>query len=164
MLLQSLCTSDPISLPEAPDGSCEFGGFRIDTGTDTDDDILDPEEVVNTYFVCNGLPGVIGPEGPPGQSPLLEVSEEPPGPNCPNGGVKIETGIDANENGSLDESEVTDTTYVCNGERGPGGNGCALTASGSGKDALAGVLIFALLPLAVIMRRKFIQRRSGIGK
>ena len=37
---------------------------------------------------------------------------------CPNGGVAIESGIDYNDNGVLDPSEVMTTSNVCNG--GPG--------------------------------------------
>ena len=38
--------------------------------------------------------------------------------DCPNGGVKIEMGIDDNMNGTLDSSEVDKTEYACNGTAG----------------------------------------------
>ena len=38
--------------------------------------------------------------------------------DCPNGGVKIEMGIDDNMNGTLDSSEVDKTEYVCHGTAG----------------------------------------------
>ena len=41
--------------------------------------------------------------------------------DCPNGGVKIEMGIDDNMNGTLDSSEVDKTEYVCNGTDGTAG-------------------------------------------
>ncbi|MCP4755787.1 MAG: hypothetical protein GY866_33400 [Proteobacteria bacterium] len=41
--------------------------------------------------------------------------------NCPNGGVAIETGIDENGNGVLDDDEVDETQYVCNGVSGQNG-------------------------------------------
>ena len=86
------------------------------------------------------------------------MSPEPPGPNCPNGGVKIETGIDTNENGMLDENEVTDTVYVCNGEPGEdGGSKCSLTPANSISDpsALLGLLAYILIPAAIVVRRRF---------
>jgi hypothetical protein len=85
------------------------------------------------------------------------VTEEPPGPNCEFGGVKIEAGTDTNQNGVLDPDEVEETFYVCNGEPGEkgqrGSNGCAVTGSGGGKDSFSGLLVLALIPLAVFFRR-----------
>ena len=52
------------------------------------------------------------------QHPLnssTSVAEEPPGPNCAYGGMAIHSGMDSNENGKLDESEIESTAYVCNG-------------------------------------------------
>ena len=50
---------------------------------------------------------------------------EEAGDNCENGGIKIETGLDTNANGELDEDEVDDslTKYLCNGNDGEGGSG-----------------------------------------
>ena len=50
--------------------------------------------------------------GPP---TLVRVDSEPPGVNCPSGGVVIRTGIDKNGDGFLDDAEVTSSQYVCNG-------------------------------------------------
>ncbi len=47
---------------------------------------------------------------------LVELSEEAPGSNCTNGGTAIVTGIDENEDGVLQEGEVTDTAFVCDVE------------------------------------------------
>ncbi|MCH8844906.1 MAG: hypothetical protein IID61_18260, partial [SAR324 cluster bacterium] len=62
---------------------------------------------------------------------VLEAEDE----NCPTGGSAFDVGIDANGNGVLDEDEVTETVYVCNGEDGqvslifisgePAGDNCA---------------------------------------
>ena len=71
-----------------------------------------------------GEQGDTGPQGPggnPGHAALVDTSTEPAGTNCANGGIKIEAGVDTNDNGTLDASEVTSTTYVCDGD--PGGNG-----------------------------------------
>ena len=38
-----------------------------------------------------------------------------PGENCTNGGVLIETGIDENQDGDLNASEVTSSEYICDG-------------------------------------------------
>lgn len=53
-------------------------------------------------------------EGPRGLSSLLTVTDEPPGITCSNGGKRVDNGIDKNENGVLDPSEIASTNYVCN--------------------------------------------------
>lgn len=52
-------------------------------------------------------------------SELVKSEPEAPGPHCANGGIAIHTGTDSNEDGLLQESEVEETSYVCNGA--PGG-------------------------------------------
>src|SRR5580765_2237860 len=56
-----------------------------------------------------------GPAGVGGSNALVSTSAEPPGVNCPNGGTKIDVGIDRDGNDVLDPSEVTGTSYACNG-------------------------------------------------
>jgi hypothetical protein len=67
-----------------------------------------------------GPTGATGPQGPAGVNglnALIKTTTEPSGTNCANGGTKIETGLDANENGVLDLSEINtiQTKYLCNG-------------------------------------------------
>lgn len=56
-------------------------------------------------------------ESDPGQTTsgvrLNDVVSEAPGMNCPYGGQALRTGIDANENGELESSEVDGVSYVC---------------------------------------------------
>ena len=82
-----------------------------------------------------GLTGATGPAGPQGAqgiqgvagvnglNALVKTTVEPAGINCATGGTKVETGIDANNNGILDAGEVNaaQTTYVCNGATGTAG-------------------------------------------
>ena len=56
-----------------------------------------------------------------GHNALVLVSPEAAGTNCTFGGQKIETGLDANDNGTLEQKEVTNTSYVCNGSNGSSG-------------------------------------------
>src|SRR5205807_225669 len=66
---------------------------------------------------------------------LTVTTAEPPGPNCPDGGTRIDAGLDANGDGTLDLLEVTATTYACNGAAGaPGSNG------GTGPTGLTALL------------------------
>ena len=65
----------------------------------------------------NGAVGATGPAGSNGLTALIKTTAEPAGANCATGGTKVETGLDANNNGVLDAGEVnvSQTTYVCNG-------------------------------------------------
>ncbi len=65
-----------------------------------------------------GSQGIQGPQGIAGTnglSALINTTTEPAGANCANGGTKIETGLDANGNGTLEAGEinVAQTRYVC---------------------------------------------------
>jgi hypothetical protein len=61
------------------------------------------------------LLGGCGPGSGADPRSLASVAAEPSGDNCPAGGQKIITGIDANGNGILEASEVQQVAYVCNG-------------------------------------------------
>ena len=64
-----------------------------------------------------GSNGSDGTNGVDGINTLINTITEPAGANCTNGGTKIEVGLDANNNGALDNNEVNSslTKYVCNG-------------------------------------------------
>jgi OmcA/MtrC family decaheme c-type cytochrome len=98
--------------PEPAGSNCANGGTRVDVGVDTNNNgVLDPSEITNTSYVCNG----------PGTTSLVATVAEPAGANCPFGGTKIETGIDTNNNGVLDPTEIdaAAVTYIC--ASGPSG-------------------------------------------
>jgi hypothetical protein len=65
----------------------------------------------------NGVDGTNGTDGTNGKTALTRTTKEKAGANCKYGGSKFETGIDANNNGTLDDNEVTttQTKYVCDG-------------------------------------------------
>jgi len=65
----------------------------------------------------DGANGTNGTNGTNGKTTLTKTTKEPAGANCTYGGTKFETGLDANNNGILDSSEVitTQTKYVCDG-------------------------------------------------
>jgi len=71
------------------------------------------------YFGCRK--GDIGPQGLPGTKSLLDVHPLAAGTACPNGGVIILSGIDINNDGKLDSTEVDQTQNVCNGANGAAG-------------------------------------------
>jgi hypothetical protein len=93
--------------------NCSSGGYKIISGTDLNNDgTLDENEIQNTEYICNG------DDGNNGNNSLLNVISEPAGENCSSGGYKIINGLDLNGNDILDESEIQNTQYICNGDDG----------------------------------------------
>ncbi len=86
--------------------NCENGGMKIESGLDLNaNGLLDPNEVTNTSYVCNGSDA---------NNNLTKIASELSSDNCENGGLRIESGIDSNNNGILDDDEILATAYVCN--------------------------------------------------
>jgi len=95
---------------EAAGAKCLDGGLKVETGIDTNrNGTLDAGEVQQTEFVCNGVNN---------QNTLTKYTTEHAGSNCGAGGQKIETGRDSNGDGTLEENEIQQTMFVCNGMNG----------------------------------------------
>lgn len=106
---------------EPAGANCPNGGTKLETGVDSNmNGTLDSSEVnaAQTSYICNGA----------SSTTLVTTSPEPAGANCPAGGVKIESGVDANGDGILQPSEVNAalTTYVCTGTTGPSATSAGL--------------------------------------
>lgn len=98
------------------DADCLYGGIIVETGVDSNkNNILDAEEVSKSQKVCNGTQGSSGTDG---LSALVKLTQEATGANCLTGGVRIDSGMDTSKNGVLDPSEITSTSYSCNGAAG----------------------------------------------
>ncbi|NVJ61162.1 MAG: alkaline phosphatase [Gammaproteobacteria bacterium] len=60
--------------------------------------------------------GTDGQDGSNGLTSLVSQTALSVGnANCPNGGTQIDSGVDTNNNGTLDSSEITSTSFNCNG-------------------------------------------------
>ena len=59
--------------------------------------------------------------GDDGASALIITTDEAPGANCSNGGIRIDTGLDDGD-GILDAGEVDSTVYICTGDTGDTGD------------------------------------------
>jgi hypothetical protein len=92
-----------------------------------------------------GLPGTNGTNGNNGQNTLVNTTAEPTGTNCATGGVKLEYGLDANNNGTLDAGEINAslTKYICNGNVGATGPQGSVGAGGKRLGKL-GTTIYTL--------------------
>jgi hypothetical protein len=91
--------------------NCANGGTKIEVGLDSNSNgILDALEINSTLtkYVCNST-------STNGYNSLINTTIEPLGVNCSNGGIKIEVGLDLNNNGNLDSNEVqtSKTKYLC---------------------------------------------------
>ncbi len=158
-LLLSSCTGSGgtralIRVKAEPTGlNCGTGGSRIETGLDVNGNgELDPAEVTDTQFVCNGAMGPEGSMGQPGEaaaSVLVQTLPEPAGMNCVNGGQRVFAGADTNGNGVLDLSEVSVTSYVCDGAPGPGIKW--VTVTGAAQQAAANTGYLANNPTARVV-------------
>lgn len=81
----------------------------------------------------DGSNGKDGTNGAPGISMLVRTVAEPASANCASGGQKLQLGPDVNGNGQLDDDEVQESRYVCNGNSvtGPAGATGAPGAKGA---------------------------------
>ena len=111
---------------EAPGANCAIGGSRIEAGLDADGNgSLGASEVSSTQYMCSGGAGSSA------VNTLVQMLDEPSGPNCAAGGKAIKLGSDSNANGVLDAQELSSTQYVCNGANGTNGADGADGANGT---------------------------------
>jgi alpha-tubulin suppressor-like RCC1 family protein len=113
------------AIEELPGPTCPAGGTQIVSGTDTNrNDGLDETEITARSYVCNGQDGAngsVGASGSTATTSLVVVTTEPAGEHCASGGQRIDVGTDADANGKLATTEITGTSYVCNGTAGTSG-------------------------------------------
>ena len=66
-------------------------------------------------FIFLGCQPEDGENGVSGLNSITFFSKEAPGLNCQYGGIRIDVGLDSNSNLTLEENEIEDTKYVCDG-------------------------------------------------
>jgi hypothetical protein len=105
--------SSLLDMSNEPEGAeCAAGGQKLTSGLDFNrNGTLDIDEVIQTKYICNGVSPVVHPS-------LVKTENVGPGEFCANGGVKISSGLDVNEDGLLSEGEITGNAYICHGEDG----------------------------------------------
>ena len=98
-----------LTIEEPAGANCEYGGLKVETGLDSNSNsTLEPDEVQKTDYVCNLV----------GNNSLINIVDEPEGANCGDGGIKVDTGLDLDQDGILDDVEIQITRYLCNGVDG----------------------------------------------
>ncbi|WP_197477257.1 hypothetical protein, partial [Alcanivorax sp. HI0044] len=105
--------SSLLDMSNEPEGAeCASGGQKLTSGLDFNrNGTLDIDEVIQTKYICNGVSPVV-------HSSLVKTENIGPGQFCDNGGVKVSSGLDVNEDGLLSEGEITGNAYICHGEDG----------------------------------------------
>ena len=111
------------------DHLCEEGGADIFIGNDLNfNGILEENEVTSTTRLCHGKTGLSGPQGATGPNggsgiaSLVNTSVLNYGNDtCFYGGLLIESGLDLNNSGTLEDSEVISQDFVCDGAIGSNG-------------------------------------------
>jgi MYXO-CTERM domain-containing protein len=89
----------------------------------------------------------------------VAVVAEPPGENCPEGGQRLDSGLDLDADGELGAAEVRQTTFVCQPAAAPAAGGCAVSPAATPGAWPVPLLLALALTLAAAGRR----RRSGHG-
>lgn len=147
--------------PEPEGANCAIGGSKVQAGIDSNGNgVLDAGEATVAYL-CHGTPGnngangadgsdgADGKDGAGGKNSKINIAVEPAGANCASGGLRIQSGIDSDGDGTLAPDEVATTSYVCHGDKGDDGKGgCTSTGAASGLTPLL------VLALAALRRRR----------
>lgn len=97
------------SVAEPAGANCAEGGTRIDFGLDDDGSgTLDDTEVDGSSYVCDAT------DGPAGLNSLIAITDIAAGTDeCPNSGIRIDYGLDDNDDGTLDAGEVDRSQLLC---------------------------------------------------
>ena len=110
-------TSVQTSTFDGKQGNCTNGGIKVEPLIDG------VVQTAQTQYICNGADGQIGNNGHNGENGQnghnsLVISSTEVGDICANGGLRIDSGLDTNDNNTLDADEILITRHICNGTNG----------------------------------------------
>ncbi|MGE0562073.1 MAG: hypothetical protein AB7O47_09670 [Flavobacteriales bacterium] len=88
---------------------------------EVDGDPMGITQLLSVPYALFAKESANGPAGLPGKNSLMNITPEPAGANCSAGGNKVESGLDDNNDGTLQLLEVDYTYFVCDGVAGPTG-------------------------------------------
>jgi len=96
-----LVRADPASAAD-----CPYGGSVVSSGLDRNrDDTLQDAEITTRTPLCNPVPTPL--------QLVVRLVAEPPDAHCSAGGTAVQSGLDDNRNGQLDDAEVSHVDYLC---------------------------------------------------
>lgn len=144
------CRNDEFTLERIdPGAECPNGGVRLTVPGKAPQVVCDGADGTNGTNGSNGTNGADGANGDAGVdgqvSLVRQVAISAGDVRCPTGGVEVQSGIDTSGDGTLDASEVTSRTVVCNGNTGallgsttpPAGDAGTATIKANGGFGLA---------------------------
>ena len=113
---------------------CRYGGTVVFSGADEDGDgVLSASEEQGSFVVCQGVPG-------DATAPIIVPQDADPA-DCPMGGSRLNIGVDLDQSQTLEESEVTQSFVVCNGEVGESGLTSLVVVDVDGAQGCTGDLV-----------------------
>jgi len=93
---------------------CPNGGSATRVGLDNNGDgALADDEVTGQSVVCDQVKAP--PPAPPPHVVVQFLTGTAADGHCPAGGVVVQAGIDSNGSGRLEDGEITETDYLCDG-------------------------------------------------
>lgn len=112
--------------------------------------------ILVAFFACEDDEDVIIPK-----ETLYNFSREPEGANCASGGVKIEEGLDTNDNGVLDPEEVISTSFVCDEVSEPEGKTFVLISGEISNEEASSRIASDVGPNTQVIR---IEKTQGLSE
>ena len=117
--------AEPISMlivTEDTTEGCPGNGVLLTFGADDNQDgTLEAAETEGSTTICDGARGANGAPGTSGANVRMTTSTVPSGETCPEGGLAYAWGLDLDANGTLDATEVLETSFLCHGLNGTDG-------------------------------------------
>lgn len=138
-----------IAVLEATGEQCPAGGKVYAVYNDDNENLtLDPsEQVLSSQSVCNGSTGATGANGQNGSNAMISMNRVTVEIDaCASlSGVQLSTGVDVNNNNSLEASEITQTTILCDGATG-GTGATGATGAGGPAGSNGHSVVFSIVP------------------
>jgi len=138
---------DTCEFDEGNDASITLGPLADNGGPTQTRALLDGDPLEGATEDCDALDS----EGvPTGMSIGIDQRSftRPFGPDCDSGAYEA-------------ESSVPEVPEEPEGPPGPSGSSCAVVGNGDGNGGLGGLLVYALIPLAIIIRKRSARRAHG---
>lgn len=143
--------SASVTISKGDKGETGDKGSAGAAGTDAQNCTSSANEDGSTTITCggieitvnNGEKGADGANGTDALETLIKITHLSPAPGCSGDGDKVEAGADLNANTTLDNNEITSTSYICDGANGTDGKNSVvkITEENPGKECPAGGIL-----------------------
>ncbi len=130
---QAVLAAQAISVDNATSAQCPVGGrvYHVYTDKNANGALDQGEPVLSSQTVCNGQNGSNGTNGRTTLASMTRVSTQSSACSSLKG-IQINTGLDVNSNGTLENSEISQSQILCDGRDGAPGAAGPAGANGKG--------------------------------